>query len=264
MDTGGNADDEILDAHLPWSELAAGHALSSLDEADKVLYLEHAATCAVCRELEADLATVVAELAFSTPAFEPPASLKASIMQAISADDVAAGDAVVGVDSAATPPVSLAQRRERKAAGSGIPRPVWAAAAAVVVLVAVGTGLIVKGASHSTSVADQCAKVKCPTVQLTASGKAVATVMMLNGDAYVVAPGLPTTPGNARYVLWRTANGKAVAVAAFSSTPTQGPIKAGPVTVPADQVGELAISQEPGHVLPAAPTDVLAQGVLSS
>jgi hypothetical protein len=263
------------DGHEQWSELAAGYALSCLDEADEASYVEHAATCEQCRQLESDLADVVAELAFATPAFEPPASLKASIMRAV-ADNAASADAAVGITALGDPalgdpavppraaPVSLADHRARKTARTGLLRPIWAAAAAVVVVVAVGTGLVIKGSTHATSVAAQCARVKCPTVQLTASGKSVATVMMLGGTAYVDAAGLPATPGDSSYVLWRISNGTPIAVASFSSTPTKGPVKAGPVDVPVSQVGELAISQEHGHVLPAAPTDVLAQGVVAS
>jgi hypothetical protein len=245
------------DDHRPWSELAAGHALSSLDDADEASYLAHAADCPQCQQLAADLADVVAELAFATPAFEPPATLKASIMRAV-VEDGAARKSVA--------PGSLEDRRTRKNAASGVLRPVWAVAAAVVILIAVGTTAIVKGASHSNSVsvADQCARVNCPTVQLTASGKAVATVMMLNGTAWVDAAGLPSTPSDSSYVLWRIANGKPVAVNAFSSTPTEGPVKVGPVTVPVSQVGELAISQEKGQVPPSVPSNVLAQGVVAA
>jgi hypothetical protein len=256
-------DEYETDAHLPWSELAAGNALSSLDDADRELYLAHAATCAVCRALESDLAEVVAELAFTTPPVQPPASLRDSIMKVVAEDAGRTGDSAATL--APTSPISLVERRTRKAGrAGGLLRPVWAAAAAVVVVAAVGVGVLVNGGSHSTSVAAQCAKVNCPTVQLTASGKAVATVMMLGGTAYVATTGLPATPGGSSYVLWRFSNGTAVAVAAFSSTPTEGPVKAGAVAVPAKQVGELAISQEHGTVPPTSPTDVLAQGVLSS
>jgi hypothetical protein len=242
------------DPHWLWSELAAGYALSALDDADEASYLEHAADCPDCERLAADLAEVVAELAFATPIVEPPASLKASIMRAV-ADDGAAR---------VTTPSSLDQQRARKAAGSRLLRPIWAAAAVIVVLAAVGTGVIVSSNKHSTSVADQCAKVNCPTVALTASGRDVATVMVLNGTAWVAATGLPSTPADSSYVLWRITGGSAVAVAAFTSTPDEGPVKVGPVTVPVSQVGALAISQEKGQLLPTAPSDVLAQGVLPS
>jgi Anti-sigma-K factor rskA len=253
-DNGRNDDTNIDDAHLIWSELAAGYALSSLDDADEADYLEHAADCPDCVQLAADLAEVVAELAFATPAVEPPASLKASIMRAVASDDVAQ----------VTTASALNERRARKAGGSRLLRPIWAAAAVIVVLVAVGTGVVVNSSKHSTSVADQCAKVNCPTVALTASGRNVATVMVLNGTAWVAATGLPSTPSDTSYVLWRITGGTPVAVAAFTSTPNEGPVKVGPVTVPVSQVGSLAISQEKGQVLPSVPSDVLAQGVLPS
>ena len=245
------------EAHLPWSELAAGHALSCLDAPADARYLAHAKDCEQCQQIESELSAVVAELAFAATALQPPPSLKASIMEAVVKD---AGQPAV-VDR----PVFLAGRRSRRTARRGLPNPVRAAAAAVVVLVVVGTGIFIRVNSHSSvSVADRCAKVKCLTAQLTASGRAVATVMVLDGTAWVDAPGLPATPVDSSYVLWRIRDGKPVAVAAFRSTPTEGPVKAGPVSVPVAQVSGLAISQEHGKVAPAAPSDVLAQGVVSS
>ena len=85
------------DEHEEWSELAVGHALSSLDDADEAMYLEHAASCDTCRELEREFSETLADLALAAPTVAPPPSLKASIMAAIGDDD-SRGAAVIPID----------------------------------------------------------------------------------------------------------------------------------------------------------------------
>src|SRR5450432_1985976 len=77
----------VPDDHDAWSELAAGYALSALDDADQATYLEHDGLCTVCRQLEHDFSEVIADLALTAPAVTPPPSLKASIMRAVVEDD---------------------------------------------------------------------------------------------------------------------------------------------------------------------------------
>ncbi|HEY0870196.1 MAG TPA: hypothetical protein VGD55_07340, partial [Acidothermaceae bacterium] len=74
---------EPTDEHELWAELAAGHAMSSLDDADEAMYIQHSASCEVCRDLERDLSLVLADLAHATHPVEPPAALKESIMAAV-------------------------------------------------------------------------------------------------------------------------------------------------------------------------------------
>src|SRR6185437_4300073 len=85
------------DEHEEWSELAVGHALSSLDDADEATFLEHAASCETCRELEREFSETLADLALAAPTVLPPPSLKASIMAAIG-DDESRGAAVIPID----------------------------------------------------------------------------------------------------------------------------------------------------------------------
>ena len=94
--------------HEVWAELAAGHALSALDDTDEAVYLEHAATCSTCRELERDLSDLMAELAHVVPPVTPPASLKASIMRT-----VAEGG------SRTAPVIAMAGRRSKRPAIAG-------------------------------------------------------------------------------------------------------------------------------------------------
>lgn len=235
------------DDHERWAELAAGHVLSALDEADEATYLEHASTCSSCQQLERELSETIGELAHLPAQAAPPPSLRASIMRAVSEDD----------EKHTAEVVSITQSRGRTGH-----RPAWlvAAAAAAVVIVA---GSVAWGLSghKQESVAARCAKVHCPTVALDANGAQVATVMVLDQTAYLLANGLPATPSGHSYVLWRISNGKApVGVAAVSTRPTGDPVKVGSIAVPVSEVATFAVSEEPGDSVPAAPTHLLASG----
>ncbi len=87
----------VPEEHEEWSELAVGHVLSSLDDADEASYLEHAASCESCRELEREFSQTLADLALVAPTVAPPPSLKASIMAAIVEDKPHSG-VVIPID----------------------------------------------------------------------------------------------------------------------------------------------------------------------
>ena len=244
--------------HERWSELAAGHALSALDEGDEAAYLEHASTCSVCARLERDFGAVVRDLSPLVAALTPPPELKQSIMRSI-ADDA----------ERATPLASLADRRPTGSParnGRSAPRRWLAVAAAAAVLAAVGVSVgLAATAHHGTgSVAARCAQVHCPTIQLDAAGQPVAVVMVLDHHAYVQAAGLPATPTGKSYVLWWISRtDKPVAVDAVRTRPGAGPVRVGGFTTPMTDVAAFALSEEPGSKAPAQPSQVLASGSVS-
>jgi len=240
------------DDHERWAELAAGHVLSSLDDADEAAYLEHSSHCESCRQLERDLSETLGELAQLPAQMAPPPSLRASIMKAVIEDDEKRTATVVPIDVADARPHGPTSTR----------KSVWmAAAAAGIAIVVAGSIAWGIGGHKQVSVAERCAKVACPTVALDADGKQVATVMVLDKTAYVMAEGLPATPSGHSYVLWRISAGKSpVGVGALHTKPSASPVKAGSITVPVSDVASFAISEEPGDAVPAAPTHVIAQG----
>jgi hypothetical protein len=268
------------DDHELWSELAAGHAMSSLDDADEAMYIQHSASCDVCRDLERELSYVLADVARATPPITPPPALKESIMAAVREDDdvaarvipisgrrevvepvaltIVGGTATTSADSSpapALPQLPWSSRRVGK-------MPAWivGVAAAVVALALVIVWVAPSG--KSASIASRCAKVDCPVVTLTGAGQSVATVMVLDDAAYVDPHGLPATPSGDVYVLWSLAKGKApVGVAALRTVPTSGAVRAGSFTTPITDVSGFAITEEHGNVVPATPSEhLLAQG----
>jgi hypothetical protein len=240
----------MSDEHEEWSELAVGHALSSLDDADEAMYLEHAASCDTCRELEREFSETLADLALATPPVMPPASLKASIMAAIG-EDQSHRAAVIPID------------RQRESAPTRARKvPPWAVGvAAAVVALALVAVWVVPGHKHA-SVAARCAAVNCPIISLTGGGQLVAAVMVLDKSAYVDPRGLPATPKGDVYVLWALSTGKSpVGVAALHTVPTSGPVRAGAFTTPIENVSGFAITEEQGTAVPATPSEhLLAQG----
>jgi Anti-sigma-K factor rskA len=253
----------LPDDHQAWSELAAGFALSALDEADEATYIEHAVSCEACRTLEQDFSEVIADLSLVSPAVTPPASLKASIMRAVLEDD---GDRA--------PVIPLAARRDtgQRAARAGSDAttlsqrvrsmPTWllGAAAAVVAVALVATWIL--PVHKQASVAARCAAVNCPVVTLTGAGQPLAAVMILDDSAYIDPHGLPPTPTGDVYVLWSLSNGKSpVGVAALHTVPNSGPVRAGAFTTPIGDVTGFAVTEERGDSIPSTPSEhLLAQG----
>jgi anti-sigma-K factor RskA len=258
MQPGPPADD-----HESWSELAAGHVLSALDDVDEASYLEHVAQCRSCRELERELTEVFADLALAAPPATPPPSLKASIMQAVVKDDeqhtapvVSIGKRHSVIDITEAPKANGPAVRSRRTRSA-----LLAAAAVLVVLVTAGLISWRMVSGQQASVAARCADAHCPTVVLRADGRQVGVVMILERTAYVRADGLPGTPQGRSYVLWRISGGQPpVGLAAVNIQPGHGPVKAGSFTVPIGDVTAFALSSEPGDAVPAAPTKVIAQG----
>jgi hypothetical protein len=239
------------DEHEEWSELAVGHALSSLDDADEATYLEHAASCETCRDVERGFSKTLADLALAAPAITPPPSLKASIMAAIGEDE-ARRVVVIPIDRHG----DSIRSRARK-----IPGWVAGVAAAVVALALVAVWVVAPGHKQA-SIAARCAAVNCPVITLTGGGQSVAAVMVLDDSAYIDPHGLPATPKGDVYVLWALSTGKApVGVAALHTVPTSGPVRAGAFTTPISNVSGFAVTEEQGSVVPAAPSEhLLAQG----
>lgn len=68
-------------SHEPWTEWAAFYAIQALDGEEQRLFEAHLATgCRDCTTLLADLAAVVATLAWAAPAVAPPSALRAQLL----------------------------------------------------------------------------------------------------------------------------------------------------------------------------------------
>ncbi|MQA85989.1 MAG: hypothetical protein GEV03_15510 [Streptosporangiales bacterium] len=249
------------DDHTRWEELAAGYALSALEPADEEAFLGHLPGCEVCAELIADAREVMAGLASTAPAVEPPASLRDAI--------VAAATPRAGLPPSPRQPRRRETRRSRYAA--------VAVVAAVVLIVVLGVWNVAlqlqdRGQEHRLAAAERvmaCVEQPgCRAIPLAAAkgGQVPVTALVRGREVSLVADGLPPndTTGTT-YVLWqKTGAADPSPVAAFDVTRDGvAVIDAGRLTDPLGTTEWLAVSHETGREPPAAPSEPVALGTVS-
>lgn len=104
---------------------AAAYALGALEPAEADAFRRHLSECVVCRDELAAFRVAVEALPLSAPQYEPPPGLRRRVLATVREDAKAAQ--------------APARRRPRFSAAAFMPRPAFAAAAAVI---AVAVGLI--------------------------------------------------------------------------------------------------------------------------
>lgn len=241
--------------HEQWEALAAGYALDALEPGDEQAFAEHLRGCSQCARDLAALRDVTAQLAYAAPAAEPPADLGARIRAAAEAERPATPTA---------PVVPLAPRRERS-----LPPLVFAAAAVLVVFALGVWNVTLQGdnrAQHDAT-ARRSAALACfaapggTTFRLSAPSGQRATVCVTGSAAYVVADNLTPNDPRSVYVLWwLDAADTPHAVERFDVPKTSPAVFALPLAVRPADVHAMAVSLEPGRVLPEKPTNPVAQG----
>lgn len=277
------------------SEQTVGWALHSLEPDEEIAALEHLDTCAECRTLAADVAAVTSGLAESVEQREPPARLRASIVeqaqQTTQAPQPPSSTAPVQQDDDRGTPVRTAapsgpRHRLTRTTGPDTGRPggrrsrfggsrrLLAVAAAVAVL-AGGGGLVAyaqqmraerdASIAQSRDIFEMVAQFDQPGAQhaflASAPGtQPMAAVMVHNDQRSVMPVGLTPNPGDHTYVLWGLNNGsQPQPVGTFDVRPTPDQ----PVSVESPAGGtysQYAVSLERGRVAPASPSSVIASG----
>lgn len=204
-------------------ELAPLHALDALDGDERDAFEAHLASCEQCRTEVDELRSALAEL----PATEvaPPQALRASVLASIesvdqveghppgrslralpgraSSDVSPAGSVTPGAASAA---VNGGASPEPDAGSTGRGRAWWVgAAAAAVVAIIVGIGIVSLGSTDGTG--DEVAAVlelpDASTVSLSGdSGTMELTYSTSTGRAALVADDLGSAPPGETYQLW--------------------------------------------------------------
>ena len=202
-----------------WLDQAAPYALGAMDDAERVSFEEHLATCAVCSAEVAELRNVAALLATAAPAVAPPARLR---------DRILADARTVRPMSVATrppsPAASASPKSERavtpveskRATPSFIP---WLAAAAAIVF-AVYFGQRFRGEHDARVVAERSLEIARATLDSTGAMLAqrdslIASLVSPDGQAVTVSGSAPSP--SARYFLDRRAG--RIVIAASSLPP---------------------------------------------
>lgn len=276
------------------TEEAVGWALHALEPDEEMAVEHHIPTCPDCLAAVHDTDVVMTRLATAVEMVDPPARLRASIL------DITAG----------TPQVMPTQRRSSPAgpppmppriappaaaprgpsaappaavgpSGPGRARPfrprrlVAVAAALATVVVVGGLGLravqlqqqVDTAAAQAGSTTELVRQLAQPGVShallARKDGTTVAAVVLLNGQRNVYSLGLPSNATDHTYVLWGVKDASAAPqpLGAFDVA-SQDPGLRVVGAAGKDAYAAYAVSLEPGRTPPTTPTDVVASGKL--
>ena len=272
------------------TEQTVGWALHSLEPDEELAAVEHLDSCADCRRLAAEVAEVTTGLAEAVEQHEPPARLRASILE--QAQLTPQVPQTPPAEERSTPtrtgtPASPRHRSPRstgpdtgRPSGRSAPRfghrqRLLAAVAAVVVLAA-GGGLVAyaqqmrterdASIAQSRDIFQMVAQFDKPGAQhaflASQPGTQPIAAVMVDGDQRAVMPvGLtPNAVDDQTYVLWGlNAGAQPKPVGTFDVRPAPDrPISVGSPT--GGSFSQYAISLERGRVAPVSPSSVIASG----
>lgn len=253
----------------PVVQQAVGYALHALEPDEELVVAAHIPGCAICQAAVRDTEEVVAGLGAGSEPVDPPPSLRVSLMAAVAetpqvrplAQDVRPTEPrrVEPVDRGRLPSSWLTRRR------------LVAAALALIAVVAVG-GLAVRSAQTepvpnpqtAAQVIDQLVPPGTRhAVLATANGATVGAVVLQQGQREVITVGMPANPTDHTYVLWGVrAQGAPVPLGTFDVNAPDPKIRSVGSGADNDGFTAYAVSLERGHMAPAAPSSVMAEGRL--
>lgn len=281
--------------HAAYDELAVGWALHALEPEDEALFARHLPDCTRCARTIAETVEVMAAMATDLPPAEPSDELRQRLRAAVEETDQVLRPALPAEQPErrstdlsgefpgrrAAGPVEVAAEpgswpsRARPGWRSRTPQALLAAAVAVVLGLGVWDVSLLSSRQQVQSVASEQEQILDALMapgQATVApvsdrdGHAVATVVARHGQAQVVTWGLGVNNRQATtYVLWGMQPGNPVALGTFDVVTGRMDLR----SVGSDRTGMngytgYAISIEPGRAAPAAPSDIVANGQVSS
>jgi hypothetical protein len=280
-----------MSAPLPASsdghaELAVAWVLHGLEPDEDAVFAAHLGDCPGCLRIVAETEEVTTLLGSAVPVVDPPPSLRERILavaaeEGVASDgpslppDVSTGTSSIDEDTTVVP----LDRRRRDEGRSRRFRRVTAGlavAAALALVVAIG-GLVAAnrslGEQRDAAVAqaaqgqevvqllDAAARPGNPhAVLATPDGGVVGLVVDRGRGPEVLASGLAPNDGDHTYVLWGLANGTPVGLTTIGMSGSGPVVQSVPSVEAAGRFAGFAISLEPGHTVPATPTQVVASG----
>jgi anti-sigma-K factor RskA len=181
--------------HDRWGDSVASYLLGALPAAEREPFEAHLAGCPACRQEVDDLAIAVDALPMSVPPLVPPPELKDRIMAVVERE----ASLLAAAGPAADRPPAPARRRWALPRLSPRIATAMAAVLAIGVLVGfAGNGLLAGGGRTVTA-----------TVDPGAAPGARAQVELDDGEATLVARGLPAPPAGRVYQVWLKRDGRA-------------------------------------------------------
>ncbi len=286
-----------MSAPLPASsdghaELAVAWVLHGLEPDEDAVFAAHLGDCPGCLRIVAETEDVTTLLGAAVPVVDPPAGLLEKILSAAAADSPDASEASKGStpigralsDRNATSSTDrdatvVPLGRHRHDDGGRRSRRITAglAVAAVLALVVAIGGLVAANrslaeqrdaaaaeAARSQEVVqllDAAAQPGTPhTVLATPAGGFVGLVVDRGRGPEVLATGLAPVDPDHTYVLWGLADGKPVGLTTVEMSGSGPVVQSVPSVAAAGRFAGFAVSLEPGHTVPATPTQVVASG----
>jgi Anti-sigma-K factor rskA len=279
--------------HGLFDELAVGWALRALEPEEETLFEAHLPECARCRGTVAETAEVMGALAAELPPAQPSERLRERLRAAVEHTEQLPPSP--HVEPPAPVPDLDGPPADRPAGGfpdhvapvptvrGGSPTP-WRrvlpnalAAAAVAVILALGTWNVVLSSARDeaqAAVAEQAQMIDALLTPGRAAiaplsgddGTPVATVVARSGQVQVVTHGLPVNDaGEQTYVVWGLGGDAPVALGTFDVLrPRMDLLAVGSAATGLDGYPEYGISLEPGRQAPSTPTDVVARGEVTN
>lgn len=235
--------------HNELEELLGVYALDALDDDERQLVDEHLASCPRCRaELAAhrEVAALLGNAVGESPAVAPDElwdRISASLLD--------------------EPPALSPLVRPRGRRSLALLVPLGAVAAALILVVGLLAAKVVNLDHQVTSLNQQASVAKIlsnpshQTVQLTSATTSWhATVVLLDGQGYLINPSMPALSRSQTFQLWALSRNKIVSLGVLSSNPSAVAIQLEPhMTV-------LMITAEPLGGTPVPTTPVLVRGNL--
>ncbi|WP_448623762.1 anti-sigma factor domain-containing protein [Geodermatophilus sp. URMC 64] len=281
--------------HALFDELAVGWALHALEPEDEAAFVRHLPDCARCARTVAETSDVMAAMTADLPPAEPSPGLRDRLRAAVErTDQVRPEDErpdVEDLDDLDPPPAAAGSPAPpRPATGfplyehSRLERPSWRralpvalVAAAVAAILGLATWVVVlaEARDRAEAVAAQQSEVMDSLLQpgqvaiapmADKGGHSVATVVARDGQVQVVAHGLSVNDRSRTiYVVWGMRDDAAVPLGTFDVVRPQMDLR----TVGSDKTGlddypAYAISFESGRQMPSRPSDVVANGQVTS
>ena len=270
------------DAHEPYEELAAGHALSALEPEEEQQFLAHLAGCAPCEREVTEHRVTLAHLAYAPDAAEPPPSLLEGIRAGVRASgrgsvfsvERDAPAAPTDVPAEVPAPSSLEAARARRDAARMRRAGSWvgiAAAAALVISLGAWNAALQRDRDAQDGRGDRlAAAVRDASDTGTTSvplagedGQVVAVALVHDREMRLVVDGLEPNEDGTTYVLWAKSRfGDVRPVGAFDVASAELDVLEGmQVEDGIADVTTFMVSHEEGDTAPPMPRSaVLASG----
>jgi len=261
--------------HRTWDELAVGWALHALEPEDETEFGLHLAGCDRCRTTVADTTEVMGAMASDLPEAEPSEELRERLRAAVAATEQVHRPAPASTGRPAViavpTPIGVPTRRTgwRRA-----PQLLVAAGVAAVLGLGAWTVALTQdrdaaqatAASQASMMSSLLAPGELTVARMEHDGATVATVVARDGQAQVLTDGMATNDTTeSTYVLWGVTSGQPVALGTFDVVSDATDLRTvGSDATGLDDYSAYAISLEPGRQAPTEPTDVVANGQVTS